>query len=75
MVSLSTATALFLIDVVIIFITVCALLIGYALDPSVDTSQLSSTAYIGAVEEAEKNKGNHFSHMFVWIWLYKTDFI
>ncbi|XP_045551853.1 pre-mRNA-processing factor 17 [Salmo salar] len=30
---------------------------GYALDPSVDTSQNSSNSYIGAVEEAEKNKG------------------
>ncbi|KAF4099957.1 hypothetical protein G5714_020083 [Onychostoma macrolepis] len=30
---------------------------GYALDPSVDTSQVSSNSYIGAVEEAEKNKG------------------
>uniref|UniRef100_A0AAY4DML8 Pre-mRNA-processing factor 17 n=1 Tax=Denticeps clupeoides TaxID=299321 RepID=A0AAY4DML8_9TELE len=29
---------------------------GYALDPSVDTN-LSSSSYIGAVEEAEKNKG------------------
>uniref|UniRef100_A0A8C1HAY9 Pre-mRNA-processing factor 17 n=1 Tax=Cyprinus carpio carpio TaxID=630221 RepID=A0A8C1HAY9_CYPCA len=29
---------------------------GYALDPSVDTSQVSSSSYIGAVEEAEKNK-------------------
>ncbi|CAM4686464.1 hypothetical protein PO909_010028 [Leuciscus waleckii] len=30
---------------------------GYALDPSVDTSQVSSSSYIGAIEEAEKNKG------------------
>ncbi|XP_026111502.1 pre-mRNA-processing factor 17-like [Carassius auratus] len=30
---------------------------GYALDPSLDTSQVSSSSYIGAVEEAEKNKG------------------
>ncbi|KAJ8275237.1 hypothetical protein COCON_G00098620 [Conger conger] len=30
---------------------------GYALDPSVDTSQVSSSSYIGAVDEAEKNKG------------------
>ncbi|XP_066533201.1 pre-mRNA-processing factor 17 [Hoplias malabaricus] len=30
---------------------------GYALDPSVDNSQLSSSSYIGAVDEAEKNKG------------------
>ncbi|RXN34969.1 pre-mRNA-processing factor 17 [Labeo rohita] len=30
---------------------------GYALDPSVDTSHVSSNTYIGAVEEAEKNKG------------------
>lgn len=65
MVSLSTDTALFLIDFVIIIITVSALLTGYALDPSVDTSQVSSTAYIGAVDEAEKNKGSHFSYMFV----------
>ena len=33
--------------------------IGYALDPSVDTHQTSSSGYIGAVDEAEKNKGNH----------------
>ncbi|KAJ8355685.1 hypothetical protein SKAU_G00184790 [Synaphobranchus kaupii] len=30
---------------------------GYALDPSVDTSQVSSSSYIGALDEAEKNKG------------------
>uniref|UniRef100_A0A8C5NGV0 Cell division cycle 40 homolog (S. cerevisiae) n=1 Tax=Gouania willdenowi TaxID=441366 RepID=A0A8C5NGV0_GOUWI len=30
---------------------------GYALDPSVDTHQVSSVSYIGAVDEAEKNKG------------------
>uniref|UniRef100_A0A3B1J2Z2 Cell division cycle 40 homolog (S. cerevisiae) n=1 Tax=Astyanax mexicanus TaxID=7994 RepID=A0A3B1J2Z2_ASTMX len=30
---------------------------GYALDPSVDNSQLSSNSYIGAVDEAEKKKG------------------
>uniref|UniRef100_A0A8C2ZKS2 Pre-mRNA-processing factor 17 n=1 Tax=Cyclopterus lumpus TaxID=8103 RepID=A0A8C2ZKS2_CYCLU len=30
---------------------------GYALDPSVDTHQVSSISYIGAVDEAEKNKG------------------
>uniref|UniRef100_A0A667ZK44 Cell division cycle 40 homolog (S. cerevisiae) n=1 Tax=Myripristis murdjan TaxID=586833 RepID=A0A667ZK44_9TELE len=30
---------------------------GYALDPSIDTSQVSSNSYIGAVDEAEKNKG------------------
>uniref|UniRef100_A0A8C7HAN7 Cell division cycle 40 n=1 Tax=Oncorhynchus kisutch TaxID=8019 RepID=A0A8C7HAN7_ONCKI len=30
---------------------------GYALDPSVDTSQNSSSSYIGAVDEAEKKKG------------------
>ncbi|CAM9137902.1 unnamed protein product [Lampetra planeri] len=30
---------------------------GYALDPSVETHQAAPTAYIGAVEEAEKNKG------------------
>ncbi|XP_047243216.1 pre-mRNA-processing factor 17 [Girardinichthys multiradiatus] len=30
---------------------------GYALDPSVDTHEASSCSYIGAVDEAEKNKG------------------
>ncbi|KAL2082216.1 hypothetical protein ACEWY4_022034 [Coilia grayii] len=30
---------------------------GYALDPSVDTSEVSAHNYIGAKEEAEKNKG------------------
>uniref|UniRef100_A0A8D0AJ53 Pre-mRNA-processing factor 17 n=1 Tax=Sander lucioperca TaxID=283035 RepID=A0A8D0AJ53_SANLU len=30
---------------------------GYALDPSVDTHQVSCSSYIGAVDEAEKNKG------------------
>ncbi|CDQ65207.1 unnamed protein product [Oncorhynchus mykiss] len=30
---------------------------GYALDPFVDTSQNSSSSYIGAVDEAEKKKG------------------
>ncbi|KAK7907791.1 hypothetical protein WMY93_016403 [Mugilogobius chulae] len=30
---------------------------GYALDPSVDTNQVSAASYIGAVEEAEKSKG------------------
>uniref|UniRef100_A0A8C6T496 Pre-mRNA-processing factor 17 n=1 Tax=Neogobius melanostomus TaxID=47308 RepID=A0A8C6T496_9GOBI len=30
---------------------------GYALDPSVDTSQVSSASYIGAVDEAEKSNG------------------
>ncbi|KAF6737577.1 Pre-mRNA-processing factor 17 [Oryzias melastigma] len=30
---------------------------GYALDPSVDAQQISTTSYIGAVDEAEKNKG------------------
>uniref|UniRef100_A0A3Q2NN29 Pre-mRNA-processing factor 17 n=1 Tax=Fundulus heteroclitus TaxID=8078 RepID=A0A3Q2NN29_FUNHE len=30
---------------------------GYALDPSVDTHQAASFSYIGAVDEAEKNKG------------------
>lgn len=33
------------------------LCVGYALDPSVDTHQVSSVSYIGAVDEAEKNKG------------------
>uniref|UniRef100_A0A3Q3G0S7 Pre-mRNA-processing factor 17 n=1 Tax=Labrus bergylta TaxID=56723 RepID=A0A3Q3G0S7_9LABR len=30
---------------------------GYALDPSVDTHQVTTNSYIGAVDEAEKNKG------------------
>uniref|UniRef100_A0A671X3S8 Pre-mRNA-processing factor 17 n=1 Tax=Sparus aurata TaxID=8175 RepID=A0A671X3S8_SPAAU len=30
---------------------------GYALDPSVDTHQVTTSGYIGAVDEAEKNKG------------------
>ncbi|XP_051951618.1 pre-mRNA-processing factor 17-like [Xyrauchen texanus] len=30
---------------------------GYALDPSVDTSEVSASSYIGAIDEAEKNKG------------------
>ncbi|KAG7266398.1 hypothetical protein CRUP_004910 [Coryphaenoides rupestris] len=30
---------------------------GYALDPSVGTTEVSNTSYIGAVDEAEKNKG------------------
>lgn len=30
---------------------------GYALDPSLDTHQLTTNSYIGAVDEAEKNKG------------------
>uniref|UniRef100_A0A8C4EVL1 Cell division cycle 40 homolog (S. cerevisiae) n=1 Tax=Dicentrarchus labrax TaxID=13489 RepID=A0A8C4EVL1_DICLA len=30
---------------------------GYALDPSVDTHQVCTSSYIGAVDEAEKNKG------------------
>lgn len=38
------------------------LLIGYALDPSVDSNQISSNSFIGAVDEAEKNKGNTFLH-------------
>lgn len=45
------------------FTTISALLIGYALDPSVDTHQVSSSSYIGAVDEAEKNKGNNFLHL------------
>lgn len=44
--------------------TLCPLLIGYALDPSVDSNQISSNSFIGAVDEAEKNKGNHFLHDF-----------
>lgn len=39
--------------------TLSTLLTGYALDPSVDIHQVSSSAYIGAVDEAEKNKGNN----------------
>lgn len=51
-----------------VFVTLSALLIGYALDPSVDTHQVSANGYIGAVDEAEKNKGNNFlHHMFVCI--------
>ncbi|KAK3506595.1 hypothetical protein QTP70_010592 [Hemibagrus guttatus] len=30
---------------------------GYALDPSIDTNQISSSSYVGAVDEAEKHKG------------------
>lgn len=41
------------------FALFASLQIGYALDPSVDTQQLSSSSYIGAVDEAEKNKGNN----------------
>lgn len=36
------------------------LLTGYALDPSVDSNQISCTSFIGAVDEAEKNNGNAF---------------
>lgn len=36
---------------------------GYALDPSVDTNQVSATSYIGAVEEAEKSKGKYNFHL------------
>lgn len=54
-------------------------LIGYALDPSVDTHQVSSTSYIGALDEAEKNKGEHSSRLipnaFVCIRLCTSDFI
>ncbi len=61
------------------YLLTSTLLIGYALDPSVDTHQVSSTTYIGAVEEAEKNKGNHLSHLiynvFVCILLCKSDFL
>ena len=35
------------------------LLSGYALDPSLDSHQVSAK-YIGSVEEAEKNQGNIF---------------
>lgn len=48
--------------------------VGYALDPSVDTHQVSSVSYIGAVDEAEKNKGNldifnsHRVILFLWFW-------
>lgn len=38
------------------------LLTGYALDPSVDSNQISSNSFIGAVDEAEKNKGINFLH-------------
>ncbi|XP_037100190.1 pre-mRNA-processing factor 17 [Syngnathus acus] len=31
--------------------------LGYALDPSVDTNQVTGSSYIGAVDEAEKNQG------------------
>ena len=31
---------------------------GYALDPSVGTTEVTNSSYIGAVDEAEKNKGN-----------------
>uniref|UniRef100_H3AT29 Pre-mRNA-processing factor 17 n=1 Tax=Latimeria chalumnae TaxID=7897 RepID=H3AT29_LATCH len=31
--------------------------LGYALDPSIDSSQAPASAYIGAVEEAEKKQG------------------
>lgn len=41
--------------------TIVFILIGYALDPSIDMHQVSTSSYIGAVEEAEKNKGNHFT--------------
>lgn len=41
------------------------LLIGYALDPSVDSNQISSNSFIGAVDEAEKNKGNNFLNDFL----------
>lgn len=34
--------------------------LGYALDPSVDADQVAAASYIGAVEEAEKSKGNTF---------------
>lgn len=50
-----------------LFNALSALLIGYALDPSVDTHQVSTSGYIGAVDEAEKNKGNLSHH--------KSDFI
>lgn len=36
----------------------CVRVTGYALDPSVDSSsQVTTNTYIGAVDEAEKNKG------------------
>lgn len=49
-------------DVIVIvwFLTFFPLLTGYALDPSVDSNQISSNSFIGAVDEAEKNKGNDF---------------
>lgn len=39
-------------------VTTSVVFVGYALDPSVDTHQVSSVSYIGAVDEAEKNKGS-----------------
>lgn len=36
----------------------CVCVPGYALDPSVDSSsQITTNTYIGAIDEAEKNKG------------------
>lgn len=48
------------------FVMLSPLLKGYALDPSVDSNQISSNSFIGAVDEAEKNKGNNFLHD-VWL--------
>lgn len=45
--------------IALFFITLSTVLIGYALDPSVDTHHVSSNSFIGAVDEAEKNKGNN----------------
>lgn len=39
------------------YVILSVLSVGYALDPSVDTHEVSSVSYIGAVDEAEKNKG------------------
>lgn len=35
------------------------LILGYALDPSIDSPEVA-TKYIGSVEEAEKNQGKPF---------------
>lgn len=45
------------------FTTLFSLPIGYALDPSVDTHQVTAISYIGAVDEAEKNKGDPSNHV------------
>lgn len=55
-----------------LFTALCPLQIGYALDPSVDTHQVSSSSYIGAVDEAEKNKGNIYHFIFFAVCLHLT---